>query len=298
MGTPKILTPAQERQKTFREFMSDPKRTKAIEKVAPAHLSPERLVNLATNAVMRTPALLECDVMTVYAAIIQAAELGLEPNTALGLAYLVPFYNSKAGRKECVLIIGYRGLVGLAFRSGLIAAADAQGVFKGDDFSVQRGTARRIHHVPTFETEETLDNLTHAYAVFETTAGGTIFEAKGKSQILAHRDKFSAQKSSGPWRDHPVAMCKKTVVRLAINLVPMTAEMSKAISLDNAHDSGDYSGLEFTLPEANPDQASEANEPKGAVAKLAEKVGGDEGGTLLDPNEIPEVVEGGSERGR
>lgn len=289
-----IYTPAQERQKTFRDFISDPKRIRAIEKVAPQHLSPERLVNLASNAVLRTPALLECDLMTIYAAIIQAGELGIEPNTALQLAFLVPFNDFKNSRKVCQLIIGYRGLINLSYRSGQVTAADAHAVYQGEEFDVLFGTARKIHHKPNFTSAETLENLTHTYSVFETKAGGVVFDAMGKEQILTHKNKNSKQPNSGVWKDHPIPMCIKTPVRRCVKFVPMSAELSKGIALEDAHDTGDYSGLEFSLPEANPDQMSEENESTGAVSRLRDKVGTTTG-PIIDP--IPDDADRYDEHG-
>jgi len=62
-----------------------------IEKMLPKHLNAERLLKVAQVAATTTPALLECDIASLVGAIGQCAQMGLEPNTVLGHAYLVPF---------------------------------------------------------------------------------------------------------------------------------------------------------------------------------------------------------------
>jgi len=62
-----------------------------IAKMLPKHLNAERLLKVAQIAATTTPALAECDVPSLVGAIGQCAQMGLEPNTVLGHAYLVPF---------------------------------------------------------------------------------------------------------------------------------------------------------------------------------------------------------------
>ena len=68
-----------------------------IAKMLPQHLNAERLLKVAQIAVTTTPGLLKCDVASLIGAIGQCAQMGLEPNTVLGHAYLVPF---KTKRKD------------------------------------------------------------------------------------------------------------------------------------------------------------------------------------------------------
>lgn len=62
-----------------------------IAKMLPKHLNAERLMKVAQIAATTTPALAKCDVASLVGAIGQCAQMGLEPNTVLGHAYLVPF---------------------------------------------------------------------------------------------------------------------------------------------------------------------------------------------------------------
>lgn len=68
-----------------------------IRKALPSVLTPERFIRMALTAVNNTPALAQCTPMSFIAALMNAAQLGLEPNTPLGQAYLIPYKNKKKG---------------------------------------------------------------------------------------------------------------------------------------------------------------------------------------------------------
>ena len=64
-----------------------------IRKALPAVITPERFTRMALSAINNNPKLAECSQMSFLAAVMNAAQLGLEPNTPLGQAYLIPFQN-------------------------------------------------------------------------------------------------------------------------------------------------------------------------------------------------------------
>lgn len=70
-----------------------------IKKALPEVITPERFTRMALSALNTTPKLKDCTQLSVLAALMNAAQLGLEPNTPLGQAYLIP-YNNK-GTMEC-----------------------------------------------------------------------------------------------------------------------------------------------------------------------------------------------------
>lgn len=84
-----------------------------IKKALPAVMTPERFTRIALSALNTTPALNQCTPMSFLAALMNAAQLGLEPNTPLGQAYLIPYKNH--GTLECQFQIGYKGLIELAY---------------------------------------------------------------------------------------------------------------------------------------------------------------------------------------
>ena len=87
-----------------------------IRRALPTVLTPERFTRSALSAINNTPSLADCTPMSFIAALMNAAQLGLEPNTPLGQAYLIPYKNK--GVLECQFQLGYKGLIDLAYRTG------------------------------------------------------------------------------------------------------------------------------------------------------------------------------------
>lgn len=201
--------------------------------VCARHLPPDRLVRLAVAAVSRVPKLQECSPESVLAAVFIAGRLGLEPDGVLGGSYLVPF-----GR-ECQLIVGYRGLVDLAIRSGKVKSVVSRVVHEKDRFKVVLGVDDSIKHVPS--DEEDPGAWTHVYAVATLADGTKQFEVMSRRQVMAIREKSRA-KDSGPWRnpdsEDGKEMARKTVVKRLAKSLPLSTEFAAALAMDNAAESG------------------------------------------------------------
>ena len=87
-----------------------------IAKALPSVMTPDRFTRMMLSAVSATPKLAECTPKSFLGAMMNAAQLGLEPNTPLGQAYILPYSNK--GVMEAQFQIGYKGLIDLAYRSG------------------------------------------------------------------------------------------------------------------------------------------------------------------------------------
>ncbi len=198
-----------------------------IKNALPRHITPERMMRVALTAVSTTPKLLECSQVSVMGCIVQAAQLGLEPGSGLGHAYLVPF------GKTCQLIIGYRGMVDLARRSGEIVSISARAVYAKDEFSYAYGLDETLHHVPSTDAER--GPLTFVYAVAKLKGGGVQFEVLSRSDVDRIR-KMSRAGNSGPWVEHYDEMAKKSAVRRLFKMLPVSIELAKAVRLDEAVD--------------------------------------------------------------
>lgn len=64
-----------------------------IKKALPTVITPERFTRMTLSAISVNPKLAQCTPKTFLGAMMSAAQLGLEPNTPLGQAYLIPFKN-------------------------------------------------------------------------------------------------------------------------------------------------------------------------------------------------------------
>ncbi len=138
--------PAQ-RSKTIFDFLTgDKKIERAITAVATQYLTPDRFLRLAVNAVKKTPLLMHCDPQSVLGAFMTSAALGLEPNTIMQQAFLIP-YKKRAkidgqwvDTYECNFQVGARGFVTLAHRSPHISGLQAESIHEGDLFEHMMGS--------------------------------------------------------------------------------------------------------------------------------------------------------------
>lgn len=111
----------------------------------PKNLTVDRLAHIVMTEFRKDPTLQKCSAASFMASVLQAAQLGLEPGSALEQAYLV-LYKTK-GNYECQLIFGYRGMFSLARRSGEILSINAYCVHAKDEFTYQLGLHPDIQHI-------------------------------------------------------------------------------------------------------------------------------------------------------
>ena len=218
-----------------------------IAKMLPGTLNPERLLKVATLAVTTTPALLECDVSTLIGAIGQCAQMGLEPNTILGHAYLVPFNGSRKlpnGQKEWYksvqVIIGYKGLIDLARRSGQITSIAAHEVCKNDHFELAYGLEERLEHKPSMEERGEIIGF---YAVAKLVGGGYAFEFMSLNEVNKIKLGTQSKGAYGPWKDNFAEMGRKTAIRRLAKYLPLSIEFQTAAALDGMADRGQDQNL-------------------------------------------------------
>jgi recombination protein RecT len=199
-----------------------------ISQALPKHLTAERIIQVATTLISRTPELAECSVESLLGSIMQCSILGFEPIPALGQCYLIPFNNKKTGKREVQFIIGYKGLVDLARRSDKIQTIYAQCVYMNDAFDYEYGLDPKLTHKPATGDR---GEFTHAYAVAKFTNGGFAFEVMSKKDIEKIKKMSQAGDSKfSPWNGDEIVideMRKKTVIRRLSKMLPMSIEMSK-----------------------------------------------------------------------
>lgn len=75
-----------------------------IAKALPSVITPERFLRITLSALSNNPQLAQCTPKSFLGAMMTAAQLGVEPNTPLGQAYLIPYRNH--GTLECQFQLG------------------------------------------------------------------------------------------------------------------------------------------------------------------------------------------------
>lgn len=231
-------------RKDVRAIMQSQSFMDQVKMAIPEHASAQVIVRVATTTIQKTPLLLECSQESLLGAVIECAQLGLVPDGILGQAYLVP-YNKKAQ-----LQIGYRGLIELARRSGIVSYVVAEVVYECDEFEVLYAPERTIKHVPDFDNEArgTFDEkvskfipsgVRGAYALVKYKTGEIDFEYLPLHKIEQIRRKAQAgSKADAPWLNHWVEMARKTAIRALGKRLPLSAEFQKASNLDDLREQG------------------------------------------------------------
>ena len=208
-------------------------------------MTTERLVRIVLTALNKTPSLFNCTQTSVLAAVIQSAQLGLEPDGTLGLAYLVPYGN------QCQFILGYRGLIELARRSGLVTNVDAQVVMRGDYFKYELGLTPTLRHIPQdmleLESEEIRNaalaalsgehqsRIMAAYCVVTMKDGSKIFRVVTKSYVdKVRKASRGSDSASSPWRVWEEQMWQKTAIKQTLKYVPLSPDdrVNQALAVD------------------------------------------------------------------
>jgi recombination protein RecT len=239
-----------------------------IEMALPKHLSTDRLIRMALTSFSTTPRLLEATPRSLLGAVIQCAQLGLEPGT-IGMAYLVPYRNRKRGITEVQFIPGYRGLLMLARRSGEISTIQAHCVYAEDAFSYSYGLTPALTHTPS--EKEDRGSLTHVYAVARLKDGGAQFDVMTKAEVDTHRDRYSRAAKEGPWVTEYPEMAKKTILRRLCKLLPASVELNTAVLLSERAELQLPQDLESLAP---PDDSEGPG--KSPLDRLADSLGDDD----------------------
>ncbi len=213
--------------------------------VAAKHMNPERMMRVVANAIRTTPKLGQCEPMSFLGALMQCASLGLEPNTILGHAYMIPFENRRKGVVEVQVVVGYKGLIDLARRSGHITSLSANIHYSDDELWIyEEGTEAQLRHRPGPQSGEKL----HAYAIAKFKDGGHAYVVLPWAHILRIRDASQGYqtakkygKKDSPWMAYEDEMAKKTAVRALSKYLPLSVEFMDAVQIDET--SADYRGF-------------------------------------------------------
>lgn len=225
-----------------RELLVNDQAKQQLAAVAAGHMRPERMLRLMANAMRTTPQLGECDPLSLLGAMMTCASLGVEANTPLGHAYLIPFKNNRKNITEVQLILGYKGMIDLARRSGHIVNIHGDVVYEGDEFSFEYGSEQHLKHRPKGKRA----NPIYAYCHAKLT-DGEAFVVLPWDEVMAIRDGSQGYKTAvkynkkdSPWIAHQHEMAAKTAVRALFKYLPISIEMDggklgDALAVDDQH---------------------------------------------------------------
>jgi recombination protein RecT len=252
--------------KTIFDFLTDDKVKTAIGAVAGKIMTPDRFLRLAINAIKRTPRLMECDPQTVLGAFMTSAALGLEPNTVLQQAFLIPYKKkTKRGNDwietyECQFQIGYRGFVTLAHRSPHVLTIEAEAIHEGDHFKHMKGSRSFLEYEKALKGRGELIGA-FAFSKLEDNAeAATILTLDELHKIRDRSETYQsllrgiekqgmsdweAKKAAGKLNDTPWVlweddMAAKSAIKKHAKQLPLNPgdAMTAAVALDAERDDG------------------------------------------------------------
>ena len=218
--------PTNAKGETIRDRLASKEMLAQMASVLPKHMTAERMARIAIAAVTRTPKLALCTPASVYGAMMTLSQFGLEPNGRD--AHLIPFENRKKGTVECQLIIDYKGLVELAYRSGRVANIHADRICANDEFEQVNGNV--THRRAKLGTPR--GEAIGFYAIVTFKDGTTKSEVMDIEEIEAVRAR-SKSPDEGPWASDPGEMAKKTVFKRLSKWIPLSPEFRDAVTHDN-----------------------------------------------------------------
>jgi recombination protein RecT len=234
-----------------------------IQAVMPREMNGNRLYQMYVSTINREPELANCSVESVLSCFMKCTSLGLEPSNVngLGMAYLLPYGNKnhQTGQKDATLIIGYKGMIELARRSGEIRDISARAVHEGDEFSYSYGLGEELRHVPCDKP----GRLTYVYMVANFKDGGHYFNVMSLKEVEAARNRSKAGQR-GPWVTDFEAMAKKTVIRRSFPFLPVSVAAQSAAVSDET--TPDYSDVFRPVIDDEPQATIEAAEEAPAEA--------------------------------
>lgn len=225
-----------------------------IQKALPKNMNVERLLRVARTEYQLNEMIQRCEPRSIVGAVIQAAQLGLEVGSQLGLAYLVPY------KGKCQLILGYRGMMHILFKSGVVKSLNAHCVYENDFFEFEYGLEEKLRHKPAFGNR---GEFIAVYAIAHLTDGGHQIEVMYRDEVYKCKSESSSSNSKfSPWAKFFDEMAKKTVVRRLFKYLPVMLSnddelrAQQAVSVDDAGEAGAQNNEKIVEAEPEPNLAS------------------------------------------
>ena len=187
----------------------------------PKHVSPERFVRVMMTAVQTTPALLNADRRTLFAAATKAAQQGLLPDGREGA--IVTF------KDQAQWMPMVAGIMKLVRNSGEISTWSVQAVYENDNFDFCLGDEEHITHKPALSNR---GKLIAVYSIVSMKDGEKSREVMSVEDVNGIRAR-SRSGNSGPWVTDFAEMAKKTVVRRHAKRLPLSTDIDGAIRDDD-----------------------------------------------------------------
>lgn len=229
-----VALPSEQGPKPLKMQIADMEHQFAL--AAPRGMEARQIVRDAQTAISQNPDLLKCDARSVLGGLMTMAQLGLRVGV-LGHGWLIPFWDRQSRSFKAQLVIGYQGLVELAYRSGRIAKITKHTVYANDHFSREYGSDEKLIHRPSSGDR---GEPVHYYATVKIVGvAEAMFFDMSHAEMEAYRDRYAMAKKKdgtivGPWRDNFQGMAEKTCLRQLSKLMPKGTDLAVALMADDS----------------------------------------------------------------
>ncbi len=210
-------------QRRFLDLIQTEKYQKGLADACPKGVTPERIQKIVISAMNKNPDLLQCTELSMYNACIDCATLDLWPGPQ-GHIYLIK-RNAKvkeAGgvryEEQASAMIGWRGMIELAYRSGAIVPGSfiGQAIHENDHFEHEYGSNQRIIHRPKMGAR---GKPIGVWVGCVPKDGALVFHVMDTVEIETVRAR-SQSPDVGPWVTDWIEMGCKTALRRMWKYLP------------------------------------------------------------------------------
>lgn len=173
--------------------------------------------------------ILGCCRISFIETLMNLASVNLKLTKSLGHAYMIPY------SRVLTLMIGYRGLIQLIYRTGLVSSVQTGVVYQAEydkgKFQHRLGTDGFVHHESLRDISKKWDDIYCSWMVADTLPGGRVVEVTWKEDL----DKMKAASGKRGGEDSPVylywpgQMARKGPMRRGSKSLPMGTGMAAAI---------------------------------------------------------------------
>lgn len=224
---PKTPAPAaaDKAEATVKDLVRD--NWQAIQAALPETMDGRRFAGLVFNSVRRTPRLAEATASSLAGALLNAAALGLEVDTPLGEAYLLPYRRRTRDGGEYVeaqLVVGYQGLLRLCRQHPDFKSVSSGWVGANDRFEYRYGTDPHLEHTPALGDRGGMVAVWAAYALRDGTGD---FIVLSPAEVAALRGKDRSDVA-----DPQHWMARKTALKQVLKTAPKSTRMTVAMQVD------------------------------------------------------------------
>lgn len=215
----------------------------------------QRFIASISSAVAVNPALQVCDAGTILSCALLGESLELSPSPQLGQYYLVPFNDRKNNRTVATFILGYKGYIQLAIRSGQYKKLNVIAIKKGELIKYDPLNEEIEVNLMIDETAREAAETIGYYAMFEYTNGfkKTLYWSREKMEqhALRYSQGYKAKKGYTFWEKDFDGMAYKTMLRQLISKWGiMSIDLRQAFEADesiiNGNGSSQYVGTDDT----------------------------------------------------